>query len=300
MRNDTWKPWSASDDQFLRDNYKTKTQKQLAVLLRRTVTAVGTRVVNLGLSKQKQWTKEEDEYLLSQKNIAKCARNLGRTIRSVQKRATKLLLRYRRSPLTNDERRLICELNSRGLSNSEIADQLNPKSNPETIRRELRRLGIPTPAPKPCKPTIATNPLIALPAQKRRGRRPSAQTTPCISEPLPPRKPPKNIFEAVVNNDAEEFEPRKEPEEAAWAMPGSREKIELMRARAERGEHLTTEKDRSIKPLCGYRDVAEALATDRPTPVSQVSSDDDEEDESSLPPKKRCGSWRRKRVRPLT
>jgi hypothetical protein len=58
-----------------------------------------------------------------------------------------------------------------------------------------------------------------------------------------PTKKPRNVFEflAFFHHD-EDWDP-KEPEIATGAVPGSPEKIEVLRMRAERGEHLWHKRD---------------------------------------------------------
>jgi hypothetical protein len=64
-------------------------------------------------------------------------------------------------------------------------------------------------------------------------------------------KKPTNVFEylAFFHHD-EDWDP-KEPEKATGAVPGSPEKIEVLRLRAERGEHLWHRRDTTnAHPRC--------------------------------------------------
>jgi hypothetical protein len=53
---------------------------------------------------------------------------------------------------------------------------------------------------------------------------------------------PRNTYEAIELGQARSWEPRKAPPPTA-ARPGSREKVEVLRLRVERGEELWNDND---------------------------------------------------------
>jgi len=54
---------------FLYDNYKTKTSKEISLLLNRSKNSIDVKIIRLGLDISNIWTKEEIEYLEKSYNI---------------------------------------------------------------------------------------------------------------------------------------------------------------------------------------------------------------------------------------
>jgi endogenous inhibitor of DNA gyrase (YacG/DUF329 family) len=87
-RNTTW---SIEEDDYLRANYKNKTQIELGRILGRSMSSINGRlaVLDLRIKKSKNYTKEENDYLRENyktKTNTKLAKILGRTTYSVSNR----------------------------------------------------------------------------------------------------------------------------------------------------------------------------------------------------------------------
>ncbi|MGF1845401.1 DNA-binding protein [Vibrio clamense] len=138
------KPYSDLENQFLIDNFSRLTQVQIAKHIGRRVCSVNNRVkalFKLGLLKDNRtwlrvpFSKEEDDFIIENRGILsvpQVAKVLGRPESSVQYRASRLNVSYRKisneSPvakLSSEDVELIRELVDLGLTHSEVADKFD-------------------------------------------------------------------------------------------------------------------------------------------------------------------------------
>ena len=89
------KRWTTEEDQYLRDNVNTKSAKEIAEELDKSVNSIYTRIKLLDLKKPayRKWTEKEDEYLLNKygtRELAKIASYLKRDVDSVVRRLERI------------------------------------------------------------------------------------------------------------------------------------------------------------------------------------------------------------------
>ena len=142
------KPFTAEEDQFLRDNYGTKTIKQLSEEMGRSTHSLNNRIQRLGLREsvriRNPWTEEEDAYLrqyVNSQSAKDIGAHLGRTSNSVASRIRKLDLRAEplcRKWTEEDDEYLVRHYGSKKLSS--IAKKLGRTT--ESIERRISRLGL--------------------------------------------------------------------------------------------------------------------------------------------------------------
>lgn len=91
------KHWSKEDIDFLKENYKNQTIKELAEKLNRSEYAIRWKASYLQLTlPQIEYTKEEDEFIIANHKvitIQEIAEQLGRTKASVNKRIHKIIVK---------------------------------------------------------------------------------------------------------------------------------------------------------------------------------------------------------------
>lgn len=103
------KRWTEEEEEYLRNNYENKTNKELAEKLNRTVGAVQKRAEKLKIAqkrKKQSWTKGEEEYLIKNykyKTNKELARELERTATSVARKKHDLELRIQYENTQNEE-----------------------------------------------------------------------------------------------------------------------------------------------------------------------------------------------------
>lgn len=97
----------------------------------------------------------------------------------------------------------------------------------------------------------------------------------CPGKPKKER-PPRNVLEAVKRG-SDYFEPVRQPKPTD-AMPGTWEKISILRDRIERGEELWHDRDRTIRPGPVWLELLdiETVPTRQPDPDEGLPYDDDE------------------------
>lgn len=89
------KRWTKEEDQFLRDNVKTKSPKDIAGELNKSIHSVYKRIKILKLKEPayRKWTAEEDEYLINaygRRGLDKIAKTLGRKEDALMRRLHRL------------------------------------------------------------------------------------------------------------------------------------------------------------------------------------------------------------------
>lgn len=90
--------WNKDEEDFLRQNYGTKTIKEMASTLNRSADSVGHKIIAMGIatpkkSPAKKWTDKEVQYLEShyeKRGAIPIAKKLNRSVLSVRKKAEKL------------------------------------------------------------------------------------------------------------------------------------------------------------------------------------------------------------------
>lgn len=92
------RPWTQTEDDYIRRHYRTKTKKQIAEALGRTRPAVATRAEKLGITEEhrqmfRTWTRAEESQLkrwYGKKTAREIAEQLHRTVPSVRGKAALL------------------------------------------------------------------------------------------------------------------------------------------------------------------------------------------------------------------
>jgi hypothetical protein len=145
-RDDDWKK---SEEQIIKKNYKTKTDKQIAKILGRTARAVQTKRIQLKIKKArfnpKFWTSDEEEILINkyQNYTVKQITNdflPNKTSQQIKDKAHRL--RLCKSKWTDEELDLLVEYGGK-ISSIEIAKEFVPNKTPNQIRAKLLKgLGI--------------------------------------------------------------------------------------------------------------------------------------------------------------
>ena len=100
------KLWTQEEDDFLKQNYLTKSLKEIAEHLGRSEKACRSRANVIGIRKLAPWTQEEDEYLKQNyltKDLKEIAEHLGRSEKACTHRATIALSIKKVVPWTQEE-----------------------------------------------------------------------------------------------------------------------------------------------------------------------------------------------------
>lgn len=138
------KYWIAKEIEFLKDNYKILSRKEIGVELGRTESSIHKKMWELGLKKCEPfplWTVEEEEHLKdSHKKIpmSEIAEQLGRTQGSVHGKIDRLGIGFKN--WWNDEKDNFLKENYKELTRTELADQLG-RTKSSVINR-VNRLGL--------------------------------------------------------------------------------------------------------------------------------------------------------------
>ena len=93
--------WLENELNFLYDNYKIKTSKEISIFLNRSKNSIDAKIIRLGLDRSNIWTKEEIEYLEKNYNILDIniiSDNLGnKTKQSIINKASILSLKSKKT-----------------------------------------------------------------------------------------------------------------------------------------------------------------------------------------------------------
>lgn len=92
--------WLENELKFLYDNYKTKTSKEISLLLNRSKNSIDAKIIRLGLDRSNIWTKEEIEYLEKSYNILDVSiisNKLNKTKESIINKASILSLKSKKT-----------------------------------------------------------------------------------------------------------------------------------------------------------------------------------------------------------
>ena len=140
--------WTDEEKQYLRDNWETKTAKEMARTLKRGVEAVRfTGLVRLGLNKRtvRAWTKQEVTYLKryhSRMTREEIAEKLDRSLGSVATKCMILGLRKMDTPKywSKDEVKIVKYMRKEGYPVKIISHVLS--RTPESVSHKLSALNI--------------------------------------------------------------------------------------------------------------------------------------------------------------
>lgn len=130
------RPWTTSELDYLRDNYRIGNIEELAKALGRGFAATVAQITKMELYKQAAWwTPERDQFLRdnADKGWSWCARELGRPIGAIYNRVRRLGIQLKMLKASDLER--LRELHSQGLVAREIGEQLGVTD--ECVRRWL-------------------------------------------------------------------------------------------------------------------------------------------------------------------
>jgi len=134
--------WTDEDRQFLKDNYKKMTNKELGEHFGMTATAIHYKLKTLGLKRSSgRWTEEMDHFLRSnymRMTSAELASYLGRTTVATQVRVNSLKLR--RLKKWTPEREQFLQENYEEMSNALLAKKL--ATTELAIAKKMSRMGL--------------------------------------------------------------------------------------------------------------------------------------------------------------
>lgn len=99
----TMRKWTEKDSEYIRENYKEKTDKELADELGKSRQSVCERRLRMGLNKRKggekrKWTEKEKQYVrenYKEKTDKELAEEINRTINSICQQRLKMGLKKR-------------------------------------------------------------------------------------------------------------------------------------------------------------------------------------------------------------
>ena len=140
--------WKKSEENFIKKNYKTKTDKQIAKFLGRTEQAVQDRRLGLKIKKASThprfWTPEETKILVSKysNHTAKQIANdflPNKTLEKIKDKAYRL--RLCKSKWTDEELDSLVKHGGK-ISSFEFAKRILRNKTPQQIRGKLKGLGI--------------------------------------------------------------------------------------------------------------------------------------------------------------
>jgi len=90
----TKEKWTSEDELYLKNHYMNTAITDIAVYLNRTVKSIENKSSRLGLKKHRDWTVEEDRFMIDNYHllgIHKCAEALDRSVGAIRSRANNIL-----------------------------------------------------------------------------------------------------------------------------------------------------------------------------------------------------------------
>jgi hypothetical protein len=141
------RPWTATEDDYLRRNYRRHGGPACARRLGRSPRAVGMRACKIGISRQAagRWSEGEIDFLrrnAARMSHAEIAAALGRGLPAVNSRACKLgIPTGRRVPWTHRELQTLRDCYG-AITNDELARRHFPGRDGRAVGEKARRLGL--------------------------------------------------------------------------------------------------------------------------------------------------------------
>lgn len=143
--------WSPKEEDFLIKNYKTMGDESIAKMLGRTASSILKKRLKLGLNRKdfhivenppdKHWTEKEIEFLvcnIDELTYEEISGNLGRTVKSVMIKASRMGLITNGSKWSQKEDEVLSQYSKRPIV--EIAFMLD--RSPKAIKHRLKKIGV--------------------------------------------------------------------------------------------------------------------------------------------------------------
>jgi hypothetical protein len=141
--------WSIEEDEFLKENYKTKTSEELAEIVGRSQSSVKHHLLELGLRVMYKWTPEQDEVLKNnyQKTDKELSQLLKRSQKSIRSRREFLGLYRGQAPnWSKEEDEKLRKLWNGGLRDRKIIKSHFSDRTLSSIKARINNLSLPEPS----------------------------------------------------------------------------------------------------------------------------------------------------------